>query len=197
MMNKTFRVSDLVFDFGEGYPVRISVFGMFLFFFVFSCGRSYNTQQAMQDTSEMERHKKEILLRVNRELVEEDADEIFAYAARNNLQLETTESGLCYMFYERGAGQKAAMGNVVRLEYSVSLLDSTLCYSSNMLGPKVFRLGSGGVEAGLEEGILLMCVGDKALMFMPPYLAHGLTGDGDCIPRRAIILYDVTLIGVE
>jgi len=58
-------------------------------------------------------------------------------------------------------------------------------------------LGSGNVESGLEEGVLLMRVGDKALMLMPPHLAHGLTGDGDCIQRRAIILYDIELVSIE
>jgi len=167
---------------------------IFLFlFFVFSCGRSYNTQQPMQDTSEFERQKEEILLRVNRELVEEDAEEINSYAERNGLQLKTTESGLWYMIYKNGQGERAMTGKTVTLEYSVSLLDSTVCYS----GQKVFRLGSGHVESGLEEGVLLMHAGDKALMIMPPHLAHGLTGDGDCIQRRAIILYDVELLSIE
>jgi len=164
---------------------------------VFSCSRSYNTQQPAQDITEIERQKKEILLRVNRQLVEEDAEEIKAYAEHNGWQLKTTESGLLYMIYENGQGEKAATGKTATLEYTVSLLDSTVCYSSEQLGQKIFRLGRGEVEAGLEEGVLLMRVGDKARILMPPHLAHGLTGDGDCIPRRAIILYDVELVSLE
>jgi len=159
--------------------------------------RRYNTQQPTQDINEIERQKQEILLRVNRELVEEDAQEIEAYAGRNGWQMQTTESGLWYMIYQNGKGEKAATGRIVTLEYTLSLLDSTICYSSEQLGPKVFLLGQGGVESGLEEGVLLMRVGDKARMIMPSYLAHGLIGDGYCIPRRAIILYDVELVAVQ
>ena len=112
-------------------------------------------------------------------------------------QMQTTGTGLRYMIYERGRGEKAATGKIVTLAYTVSLLDSTVCYSSEQLGHKKFRLGHNDEVRGLEEGVQLMRAGDKARMIMPPHLAHGLTGDGDCIPFRAIILYDVELIDVE
>jgi len=173
-------------------------FLILILFFVFSC-RRYNTQQPVIDTSESERLKQEILLRVNQQLVEENAQEIEAYAEREGWQLKTTESGLWYMIYKNGKGEKAARGKIATLEYTVSFLDSTLflCYSSELLGQKEFRLGQSDVEAGLYEGVLLMRVGDKARMFMPPHLAHGLTGDGICIPRRATILYDVELVSLR
>jgi len=169
---------------------------LLIFTLIFSC-RRYNTQQSATDTIDIERQKQEILLRVNRQLVEEDAKEIEAFAGRNGWELKTTESGLWYMIYQNGPGEKAVTGKIATLEYTLSLLDSTICYSSEQLGPKVFRLGQGGVESGLEEGVLLMRVGDKARMIMPPHLAHGLTGDGYCIPRRAIILYDVKLTVIQ
>ena len=147
--------------------------------------------------TEIERQKREILLRVHQQLVEEDVEEIETYAKRNGWQLKTTDSGLLYMIYEIGQGEKAATGKTVALEYTVSLLDSTVCYSSEQFGQKIFRLGRGEVEAGLEEGVLLMRVGDKARLFLPPHLAHGLTGDGNCILRRAIILYNVELVSIK
>ena len=173
-------------------------FSFFIFFFllVFAC-RRYNTQQTAQDAAEIERLKKEVLLRVNQQFVEEEIAEIDAFAERNGWQMKTTESGLRYMIYETGKGEKAAMGMTVTLEYTVSLLDCTVCYSSVLLGPKVFRLGYSDVETGLEEGVLLMQAGDKARMILPPHLAYGLTGDGNCIPLRAIILYDVGLVSVQ
>ena len=162
-----------------------------------SCVRSYNTQIPVKDIIEIERQKKEILLNVNRELVEEDIETIKAYIARRGWDMKDTRSGLWFMICDNGNGEKAATGKIATIEYTVSLLDSVICYSSETLGTKTFKLGYGGVEAGLEEGVLLMRVGDKARMIMPPYLAHGLIGDGDCIPRRAIIIYDVKLINLK
>ena len=63
---------------------------------------------------------------------------------------------------------------------------------------KQFRIGQGGVESGLEEGVLLLLhEGDKATFIMPPHLAHGLPGDGNRIPARSIIVYEVELVKVE
>ncbi len=175
---------------------HLSLFIFLSLLFTFSC-RRYNTQQPAQDTTEVERQKKEILLRVNQQLVEEDTEEIETYVKKHNWQMKTTKSGLWYMIYKNGNGEKAAKGKIAALEYSVSLLDSTVCYSSEQSGPKIFKLGQGGVEPGLEEGILLLRVGDKARLVMPPHLAHGLTGDGNCILQREIIIYDVELLGLK
>ena len=173
------------------------LFFALLFVCFFSC-RRYNTQQPAQDTTLTERRQmEEALLRVNRQLVEDDDREIETFAGRKGWQMRATGSGLRYMIYRRGQGENAVTGKVVTLAYTVWLLDSTVCYSSEQLGFKKFRLGYGDVERGLEEGVSLMRVGDKARMIMPPHLAHGLTGDGDCIPYRAIILYDVELLKVE
>lgn len=205
------RASPFGFNFVEGFAVRVSssvrvsitrhssLVSLFIFlssFFIFSC-RRYNTQQPAQDTAEIESRKQEVLLRVNRQLVEEDAAEIKAFAERNGWKMQTTGSGLWHMISRSGQGEKAAEGKIATLEYTVSLLDGTVCYSSEQSGPKVFRLGQGGVEPGLEEGVLLMRTGDKARLIMPPHLAHGLTGDGNCIPKRAIILYDVELVSLK
>ena len=188
-----FKVSSLKF-----FTLHSSFFILHFSFFILllSC-RRYNTQQPTQGSTGFERQKQEILMRVNQQLVEEDAQEIEAYAARKGWQLTTTESGLWYMIYKNGQGQKATTGKIATLEYTLSLIDSTVCYSSEQLGRKEFRLGQGGVESGLEEGVLLMRIGDKARMIMPPHLAHGLTGDGFCIPRRAIIQYDVELVDLR
>ena len=136
-------------------------------------------------------------MRVNREMIEEEIAFIETFVGLNGWQMTTSESGLWYMIYENGRGEKAATGKTATLEYTLSLLDSTICYSSAQSGAKSFRLGQGGVETGLEEGVLLMRAGDKARFIMPPHLAHGLSGDGVCIPRRAIILYDVELINLK
>lgn len=172
------------------------------FFPAISC-RRYNTQQQAQDANEIDRLKKEVLLRVNQQLVEEDVNDIEAFAERKGWQMKTTDSGLRYMIYEKGNGEKASMGKKATLEYTISLLDSTVCYSSALSGPRIIRLGHGdmetglNVETGLEEGLLLMRVGDKARLILLPHLAHGLSGDGNCIPRRATVLYDIELVSLQ
>ena len=110
--------------------------------------------------------------------------------------MSTTETGLWYQIYEHGTGDSARNGLIASLKYTVSLLDGTLCYTSDSTGEKTFLIGQGGVESGLEEGILLMRCGDKARFIMPPHLAHGLPGDNDKIPPRSTIVYQVELLNL-
>jgi FKBP-type peptidyl-prolyl cis-trans isomerase FkpA len=147
-----------------------------------------------EKTKEEIASQNETLLNVNKYLVGKDADLIRSYAERRGWKMTTTQTGLWYMIAQKGTGKAAVIGKMAEINYRISLLDGTLCYSSEDLGPKKFKIGQGGVESGLEEGILLMHEGDKANFVMPPHLAYGLMGDEKKIPARAIILYEVELL---
>jgi FKBP-type peptidyl-prolyl cis-trans isomerase FkpA len=139
---------------------------------------------------------KEPLVKVNKILVDKDAERIGDYCNRHKLNLDTTRSGLWYKIISGEKGDSAVKGKVAYIKYKVSLLDGTTCYTSDSLGVKTFLIGQGGVETGLEIGILLMKSGDKAIFILTPNLGHGLIGDEKCIPPRSIIRYDVELIKV-
>lgn len=143
------------------------------------------------------RKTKEALVGANRILVKKDDEKIKAYIRRHDWKMQETASGLWYAVLEAGNGENARTGKMIILDYTVDLLDGTHCYSSDSLGPKRFRIGQGGVESGLEEGVLLLKEGSRARLIIPPHLAHGLTGDGDMIPARAIILYEITVKKIE
>ena len=152
----------------------------------------------VKETSESEiREAERAMVGANRILVKKDREKIKAYMERNNLSLEESPTGLWYGIPLAGTGEMAATGLVATLAYRVSLLDGTLCYDSDVLGVKQFRIGQGGVEAGLEEGVLMLRAGSKAIFIMPPHLAHGLPGDGNKIPARSIVLYEVELLTLE
>jgi FKBP-type peptidyl-prolyl cis-trans isomerase len=143
------------------------------------------------------RKTEEALIGANRLLVQKDKQKIGLYIKNHHLDLTETASGLWYGITKPGNGAKVEDKMLVTLAYKVFLLDGTLCYDSDSLGVKKFRVGTGGVESGIEEGILLLKEGSKALFILPPHLAHGLTGDGDKIPARSIIVYDVELLKAE
>jgi FKBP-type peptidyl-prolyl cis-trans isomerase len=157
-----------------------------------SCRSRWDNEQGKPKTNE-----EETLVRINKYLVGEDEDKIRAYIKRRNWTMTTSGTGLWYQIYQKGNGAPAKTGKMASINYKVWLLDGTLCYSSDSLGMKKFRIGKGGVEKGLEEGILLMRVGDKARFIMPPHLADGLIGDQDRIPPRSIILYEVELVQIS
>lgn len=140
--------------------------------------------------------KKE-LEEVNKRLVQKDNEVIQSYCKRRGWEMKTTESGLWFQLIEAGEGLKAEKGMLVTLSYRIELLDGTVCYDSREDGLKEFIIGQGGVESGLEEGILMMHKGGEARFIMPPHLAHGLLGDGKRIPSRSVIVYFVELLDLK
>ncbi len=170
----------------------IDLFLMLSVIFLFSCKSTPGEQKTENLFGE-----KETLMKVNKYFVEKDAEIIESYVKRRNWQMEVTESGLWYMIYEKGHGPKATIGKIATIEYCITLLDGTVCYDSGNSGPKRFTIGRGGVEAGLEEGILMLRTGDKARFILPPHLAYGLLGDEEKILPRSTIVYEVKVIEIS
>jgi len=164
----------------------------FLFLYFNSCRKEESRRLSGENISE----KKEIMMRVNKYLVKKDVELIESYIKRRGWNMDLTESGLFCEIYEHGNGEKAVNGKMATIEYRVSLLDGTLCYSSEGESPKKFILGHSNEESGLEQGILMMLEGDKGRFILPPHLAHGLLGDENRIPARSIIVYEVELLEV-
>jgi len=159
-----------------------------------ACNR--DTQQQQEKVQNPEQYKEQ-LVDVNKTMVENESEEIEKYIKRHNWEMMNTGTGLRYMIYQQGRGEAATTGKIAVIKFKVNLLDGTECYSSDKTGPKEFQIGKGGVESGLEEGIKLLKIGDKAKFILPPHLAHGLTGDNNKIPARATLVYDVELVQLK
>jgi len=137
------------------------------------------------------------LIEVNKHLVKTENQEIEDYIKRYNWDMKQTKTGLRYMIYKHGKGVKAENGKTAKINYTVELINGDMCYSSEKDGPKEFIIGKRNVEAGLEQGILLMRVGDRAKLIIPSYLAFGLIGDQNKIPKKATLIYDINLIEIK
>jgi FKBP-type peptidyl-prolyl cis-trans isomerase len=159
-----------------------------------SCRKQPAGEKAPEMTPEEE---KEMLMRVNKFLVQKDSELIESYYRRRGWDMEVSETGLFYEIYEPTQSKKAELGDVVNLEYEVSLLDGTVCYTSERDGEKVFRLGKSQEISGLEQAVEMMRKGEKARFIIPPHLAFGLLGDENRIPARSILVYHVELVDVR
>ncbi len=164
-----------------------------LFFLLFiSC-----KQPTVEPVKPSENKEKETFIRVNKLLLDRDMIRISEYAKRHQLNLEKTESGLHYQVLVKGKGEKISPGYAVSITYKLSLLDGTICYSSDSTGVKHVKVGSGKVENGLDEGLSYLHNGDSAIFILPPHLAYGLLGDNKCIPPRSCIVYHVRVLSLS
>jgi FKBP-type peptidyl-prolyl cis-trans isomerase len=137
------------------------------------------------------------LIRFNQEFLVIENQYIEDYVARHGLTMRKTGTGLRYQVVKNGNGAKAEQEKVVKFNYTVSFLTGIVCYSSKLDGPKSFKIGRSTVESGLNEGILLLRVGDHAKFILPSHLAFGATGDHDQIPPRAVLVYDVEILEIK
>lgn len=139
----------------------------------------------------------EPLINANKQAVKLENEQIERFIHRYRWEMHETGTGLRYMVYHRGSGDAAVAGRMAVLKYSVRLLDGKEIYSSGRNGLKEFVIGRGGVESGLEEGILLLRVGDRAKFIIPSHLGFGLLGDQNKVPPKSTLIYDIELVALK
>lgn len=109
---------------------------------------------------------------------------------------QTTASGLKVKLLVEGKGAQAQPGSTVSVHYVGTLTNGTKFDSSRDRGqPISFKLGSGRVIKGWDEGIALLKVGDKAIFTIPPQLGYG-ERDMGTIPPNSTLVFEVELMDV-
>jgi peptidylprolyl isomerase len=109
----------------------------------------------------------------------------------------TTDSGLQYVDLVEGEGATPQTGQTVFVHYTGTLEDGTKFDSSlDRNRPFSFRLGTGQVIRGWDEGISTMKVGGQRKLIIPPQLGYGTRGAGGVIPPNATLIFDVELLRI-
>ena len=109
----------------------------------------------------------------------------------------TTPTGLKYVDEVIGTGEKPRLGRTVVVHYTGTLTDGTKFDSSVDRGqPFEFRIGTGSVIRGWDEGILSMQVGGKRKLIVPPDLGYGAQAKNK-IPPNSTLIFEVELLGVK
>ncbi|WP_108649297.1 FKBP-type peptidyl-prolyl cis-trans isomerase [Dongshaea marina] len=105
--------------------------------------------------------------------------------------VKVTKSGLEYKVIKLGNGPKPTKDDVVKVDYTGTLIDGTKFDSSVDRGePATFPLGQ--VIPGWTEGLQLMPVGSEFKFFIPAKLAYGEHNAG-MIPPNSVLIFDVKL----
>ncbi|MEO6098477.1 MAG: peptidylprolyl isomerase [Fibrobacteria bacterium] len=109
-----------------------------------------------------------------------------------------TPSGLKYIITRPGAGGQPAKGASVKVHYAGRLTDGKEFDNSLKRGqPLDFRVGTGIVIPGWDEGIMLMQKGEKRTLIIPSNLAYGPEGRPPVIPQNATLIFDVELVDFQ
>lgn len=107
----------------------------------------------------------------------------------------TTPSGLQYKVIEEGTGERPTLQDSVTVHYRGTLTDGTEFDSSFGGEPITFPLGN--VIQGWQEGLQLMTVGSRYMLYIPSELGYGARGTpGGPIPPNATLIFEVELLGI-
>ena len=111
--------------------------------------------------------------------------------------VKTTPSGLQYKVLMEGKGKVPTSNDTVIAHYRGSLINGTEFDSSYRRGePMDFAVTR--VIKGWTEALLMMPVGSKWQLFIPPELAYGENVPrGSNIPPNSALLFDIELVGIK
>lgn len=99
-----------------------------------------------------------------------------------------------------GTGAEAVPGKIISVHYTGTLangkkFDSSFDHPGKK--PLMFKLGSGMVIKGWDDGLVGMKVGGKRRLTIPPEQAYGADGFPPVIPPNATLIFETELIEVK
>tara|TARA_X000000368_G_scaffold400349_1_gene372144 strand:+ start:1911 stop:2996 length:1086 start_codon:yes stop_codon:yes gene_type:complete len=128
----------------------------------------------------------------------------------------STNSGLQYIKTHTSNGPKVDPKKAIMTHYAVyfedgSLLDTSILEIAKQYdivnlkkknaggyAPLECRVGpDDALIPGFKEGLRLLNVGDKAIIYLPYYLAYGEAGRGSMIPPKSNLIFEVEIVELK
>jgi len=158
-------------------------------------GESKLTMEEMEACFEDLQRKVEAKQNAGNE-IEKERGRQFLAENRKREGVKETESGLQYEVIVMGDGPKPAATDQVKVHYTGKTIDGAIFDSSVQRGePIVFGLNQ--VIRGWTEGLQLMPVGSKFMLYIPSDLAYGDRGGaGGAIKGGATLIFEVELLDI-
>jgi len=119
-----------------------------------------------------------------------DIELIKSYLLENNIDAQSTDSGLHYVITDtQGGTTNPELTDVVDITYEGYLLDGTV-----FDGGTISHLAVNQFIPGWQEGLPLFSKGDKGMLFIPSGLAYNVNPPfGSGIPVNAVLIFDIEL----
>ena len=134
------------------------------------------------------------------------------FLSKNNIDAQSTESGLRYVITEEGTGPMPAVGQTIAVNYVGKVLNGgyfdtsikSIAEEQGLYAPQrepyqpiEFPLGQQAVIDGWDEGLALLNKGAKATLYIPSGLAYGARARSEKIPANSILVFDVELVDIK
>jgi hypothetical protein len=110
----------------------------------------------------------------------------------------TTDTGLKIQDLRVGDGASPQPGQTITVHY-IGWLENGKEFNNSYTGgrPIDFKIGTGAVIKGWDEGLMTMKVGGKRKLTIPSNLAYGAQGRPPAIPPNSNLTFEIELLGIK
>jgi FKBP-type peptidyl-prolyl cis-trans isomerase len=140
-------------------------------------------------------------------LAQQNLENGAAFLAENKTKagVVTLPSGLQYKILKAGTGKRPTETDTVECRHRGTHIDGQEFNSSDRTGkPAIWDLKGGSVPPGVKEALLLMPVGSKWQIFVPPEHAYGAKGieygkrgAGHVIGPMETLIFEIELLAIK
>jgi FKBP-type peptidyl-prolyl cis-trans isomerase FkpA len=168
---------------------------------IFNTGlrEGYEGKDSVYTADEQKAFKQEYFKKMTEKFIAENTKKGDDFLAANKTAegVQTTVSGLQYKVVTLGKGDKPKATDKVKVHYKGTLVDGKEFDSSYKRGePVTFPLDQ--VIPAWTEGLQLMPVGSKYMLYVPAALGYGERGTPDgSIPPQSALIFEVELLSIE
>ncbi|MCK9162803.1 MAG: FKBP-type peptidyl-prolyl cis-trans isomerase [Bacteroidales bacterium] len=178
---------------------------LFIAILFIGCGESHNNHYAIVLREKREAPKveskeskvDETLLKANQVINEKEIQQIKGYVERRNWKMTQLKVGVFVEELEKGQGEIINSNSIVKLDCKIVLLDEKIVFDSKKDGERKINMGKEQSVIGLVYALEGKAVGSKLRVAIPSFLAYGLIGDGEKIPKRASLVYEIEIKDVN
>lgn len=134
---------------------------------------------------------KENMINANRVVIQSETTQIEGYVKRRGLETKALPCGALYHEYVHGSGETINPDDTVAVTYRLEALDGTPFYTQQT---DTLTVGRRQVTVALDELLQQLPCGSRAWLIAPSNTAYGVAGDGDRVPSRTVIIYNIVTI---
>ena len=133
---------------------------------------------------------KENMINANKVIEQSEKTQIESYIARRGWQMRQMSNGAWVEEYAVGRGSVVDYEDTINVVYTINAINGSTIYDHQS---EQFVVGRNKPTVGLDAAVQGMHHGSRARVILPSSLGYGVVGDGDRIPSRAILIYDIEI----
>ena len=134
---------------------------------------------------------KENLINANKVIASSEQTQIDGYLSRRNWPTTQLPCGARMWEYEQAKGRQVDFEDTIVIRYKLSTLTDNTIYGET---EERVVVGRHQVVTGVDEALLRMRKGSRAHIIIPSEAGYGVVGDGDRVPSRTVLVYDLAIV---